>query len=62
MGPNAVIVREEPAAAGPTRRTVYEPRDDGRWQRRVELWRAAIDGWHTTEEGVVDRLAIEGEP
>ena len=61
MTPEAVAVRER-VVDGPTRRIVYEPRSDGRYERREQLWRQALDGWHTTGTEIVDTVAIEGEP
>ena len=61
MSPEAIVVRER-VAGGPTRRVVFEPRSDGRYDRREQLWREAIAGWHTTGSEVVETLAIEGEP
>ena len=61
MSPEAVIVRER-VTGGPTRRIVFEPRSDGRYDRREQLWREAIAGWHTTGSEVVETLAIEGDP
>ena len=61
MTPEAVVVRER-VVDGPTRRIVFEPRSDGRYERREQLWRQALDGWHTTGTEIVDTVAIEGEP
>ena len=61
MTPEAVVVRER-VVDGPTRRFVYEPRSDGRYERREQLWRQALDGWHTTGTEIVDTVAIEREP
>ena len=61
MSPEAIVVRER-VTDGPTRRIVFEPRSDGRYDRREQLWREAIAGWHTTGSEVVETLAIEGEP
>jgi len=61
MTPEAVILRER-VLDGPTRRIVYEPRSDGRYERREQLWRQALDGWHTTGTEIVETLAVEGEP
>ena len=61
MTPEAVILRER-VVDGPTRRIVFEPRSDGRYERREQLWRQALDGWHTTGTEIVDTVAIEGEP
>ena len=61
MTPDAVVVRER-VVDGPTRRIVFEPRSDGRYERREQLWRQALDGWHTTGTEIVDTVAIEGEP
>jgi len=61
MTPEALILRER-VLDGPTRRIVYEPRSDGRYERREQLWRQALDGWHTTGTEIVETLAVEGEP
>jgi len=57
--PNAIVVREEPLADGPTRRIVYHKRTDGRYERKDQLWRLAIEGWHTTGTEVIDELRID---
>lgn len=57
--PSAIVIREEPLGDGPTRRRVYTPRSDGRFELSIELWRCSIDGWHTTGEEVIDDLAID---
>ena len=62
--PNAIILREQ-VAEGPTRRLVYHRLETGGYERREQLWRAAIDGWHTTGTEVVTDVAIdrpEGRP
>lgn len=59
MGPETIVVREEPPT-GPTRRRVYEPSAVG-YTMTVELWRLSIEGWHTTGCEQLESLAIEGE-
>ena len=61
MTPHAIVVRET-VVDGPTRRIVYEPRSDGRYERSEQWWRLAIEGWHTTGTELVEQLAIEGQP
>jgi hypothetical protein len=58
--PNAIIVRER-VADGPTRRFVYHRLETGGYERREQLWRAAIEGWHTAGTEVVESLAISTE-
>ena len=58
-GPDAIIIREEPLADEPTRRTVYHKRTDGRYVSKVQVWRLAADGWHTIGTEVIDELAID---
>ena len=58
MTPYAIVVRETPIE-GATRRVVYEPRSDGHYERREQLWREAIAGWHTTGTEVVSDIAVE---
>jgi hypothetical protein len=57
-GPDAVILRER-VAEGPTRRVVYHPLETGAYERREQLWRQSIEGWHTTGTEVVESLAID---
>ena len=59
MGPKAIVVRETPVGAGPTRRIVFEPRSDGHYERREQLWRETIAGWHTTGTELVSDIAVE---
>ena len=58
MGPEAIVVTERRHEA-PTRRVVYEPRAAGGYTRRVELWRLALDGWHTRGTEVVADVVID---
>lgn len=58
MSPEAIIVREEPVAAGPIRRFVYERRADGTWTRETQLWRQATDGWWTQTTETVANVAV----
>jgi len=63
-GPTAIILREQ-VAEGPTRRVVYHPLTSGGYERKEQLWRQAIEGWHTTGTEIVESLAIdapEGRP
>jgi hypothetical protein len=62
--PNAIIVREQ-VAEGPTRRIVWQTLETGGYERREQLWRAAIADWHTVGTEIVTDLAIdrpEGRP
>jgi hypothetical protein len=64
VSPNAIVIRER-VAEGPTRRLVYHRLETGGYERKEQLWRQAIEGWHTTGTEVVEFLAIdcpEGEP
>ncbi len=56
--PNAIILRER-VADGPTRRLVYHRLETGAYERREQLWRAAIEGWHTTGTEIVETLRID---
>jgi len=56
--PNAIIVRER-VADGPTRRFVYHRLSTGAYERKEQLWRAAIDGWHTAGTEIVECVAID---
>ena len=58
MGPDAIIIRER-VADGPTRRIVYHPLTTGGYERREQLWRLSIEGWHTTGTEIVEELAID---
>jgi len=44
--PDAIIVRER-RPRGPTRRYVYHALATGGYERQTQLWREAIEGWHT---------------
>lgn len=57
-GPDAIILRER-VAEGPTRRIVWHPLTTGNYERREQLWRASIDGWHTTGTEIVEDLTID---
>lgn len=57
--PDAIVIREAPLADSPTRRRVYTPRSDGRYELAVELWRLSIEGWHTTGTETIDELHID---
>ena len=61
MGPDAVVVRERPLEDDPTRRVVYEPREDGHFERREQLWRQSIADWHTTGTELIADVTI-GRP
>jgi hypothetical protein len=56
--PNAIIVRER-VADGPTRRLVYHRLSTGAYERKEQLWRASIEGWHTAGTEVVETVAID---
>jgi len=56
--PNAIIVRER-VADGPTRRLVYHRLATGAYERKTQLWRASIAGWHTAGTEVVESVAID---
>ena len=58
MGPDAIIIRED-VRDGPTRRIVYHPLTTGGYERREQLWRLSIEGWHTTGTEIVEELAID---
>lgn len=58
-GPEAIVIREEPLAEGPTRRTVYHKRTDGRYEAKQQVWRLAKEGWHTIGTEVIDELRID---
>ena len=58
MGPNAVVVTERRHDA-PTRRVVYERRDAVGYERREQLYRLAIAGWHTTGTEIVADVVID---
>jgi hypothetical protein len=38
---------------------VWHRLETGGYERREQLWRAAIDGWHTTGTEIVTALAID---
>jgi len=57
--PNAIILRES-VAEGPTRRIVWHRLETGGYERREQLWRAAIDGWHTAGTEIVTALTVDG--
>jgi hypothetical protein len=56
--PNAIILRES-VAEGPTRRIVWHRLETGGFERKEQLWRAAIEGWHTTGTEIVETLRID---
>lgn len=58
MGPEAIVVTDRRHDA-PTRRVVYVPRDAGGYERRTQLWRLSIEGWHTTGTEVVADVVID---
>jgi hypothetical protein len=53
-----VVVTERRHDA-PTRRIVYTPRDPGGYERRAQLYRLSIEGWHTTGTEIVADVVIE---
>jgi hypothetical protein len=57
--PNAIIVRER-RPRGPTRRYVYHALETGAYERQTQLWREAIEGWHTAGTEVIECVAIDG--
>ena len=57
-GPDAIVIRERRPEA-PTRRLVYHRLTTGGYDRKTQLWRQAIDGWHTTGTEVVTALRID---
>lgn len=58
MGPEAIVVTERREGA-PARRIVYEPRAAGGFERREQLWRESIAGWHTTGTEIVASVGVE---
>ena len=56
-GPDAIILRER-VADGPTRRIVWHPLTAGGYERREQLWRLSIEGWHTRGTEVVESVRI----
>jgi len=56
MGPNAIVVREEPTD-GPARRRVYHPTRVG-FEAEVQLWRLATGGWWTTETELLSDVTV----
>ena len=56
-GPDAIILREQ-VREGPTRRLVYHPLTTGGYERKEQLWRLAIEGWHTTRTEIVEGVVI----
>jgi hypothetical protein len=56
--PDAIIVRER-RPRGPTRRLVYHRLSTGAYERKTQLWRASIEGWHTAGTEIVETLAID---
>jgi len=57
--PDALVIRES-VAEGPTRRYVYHRLHTGAYERKTQLWRASVEGWHTTGTEVVECVAIDG--
>lgn len=57
--PNAIIIRER-RPHGPTRRYVYHRLRTGAYERKTQLWRQAMDGWHTTGTEIVEAITIDG--
>jgi len=57
--PDAIIVRER-RPRGPTRRYVYHRLSTGAYERKTQLWRASIEGWHTAGTEVVTALCVDG--
>jgi len=57
--PDAIIIRERRCQA-PTRRYVYHALETGGYERQTQLWRQAIEGWHTAGTEVIEAVAIDG--
>jgi hypothetical protein len=57
--PDAIIIRER-RPRGPTRRYVYHALETGAYERQTQLWRQAMDGWHTAGTEVIECVAIDG--
>jgi len=55
--PDAIIVRERRPRA-PTRRLVYHALSTGGYERQTQLWREAIEGWHTAGTEIVTTLTV----
>lgn len=55
-GGDGVIIRIDPAA-GPPERLLFEPRDEGGWDRAEQVWTGCA--WRTRGIDRVDRLAVE---
>jgi hypothetical protein len=58
MGPEAIVVTERRHEV-PTRRIVYAPRTPGGYERRAQVYRLSIEGWHTTGTEVVAEVVID---
>jgi hypothetical protein len=58
MGPESIVVTERRTDA-PTRRVVYEPRTPGGYERRAQVYRLSIEGWHTRGTEVVAEVVID---
>jgi len=52
------VIRER-RPRGPTRRLVYHRLSTGAYERKEQLWREAIEGWHTAGTEVVECVAID---
>ena len=64
MSPDAIVIRGR-VVEGPTRRYVYHRLATGAYERKEQLWRASIDGWHTRGTEIIECVAIdcpEGRP
>jgi len=57
--PDALVIRES-VAEGPTRRYVYHRLHTGAYERKTQLWRQSIEGWHTAGTEVIEAVAIDG--
>jgi len=53
------VIRER-RPRGPTRRYVYHALETGGYERKTQLWRASIEGWHTAGTEVIAAVAIDG--
>jgi len=56
--PDAIVIRER-RPCGPTRRYVYHRLATGAYERKTQLWRESVAGWHTAGTEVVGCVAID---
>ena len=57
--PDAIVIRER-HPEGPTRRLVYHRLATGAYERKEQLWRQSIEGWHTAGTEVIEALCVDG--